>query len=191
MSTEMLRFALIGERPLLMHSSRLADPLHPLTRELSRLTKKRDKTEADHEEIARLEWSGGMWVSEGKPSIPSEAIEAAFIVAARTRKKGPQAKAGFVCTQSPLLQYQGPTTIEELWNDPSFRLRVPVNVNMGSKTMRTRARFPDWRVDVTAEFVPGLLDPAEIIEILRVCGFRCGIGDWRPKFGRFSVELLE
>ena len=55
--------------------------------------------------------------------------------------------------------------------------------------MRTRARFPDWRVDVEAEFESGLLDRTEIVETFRVAGFRIGLGDWRPEFGRFSVQL--
>jgi hypothetical protein len=67
MSVERLRVRLTGERPLLMHSSRLADPLDPIKIDLDRLTKKRDKTIADHEQIAKVEWHGGLWLTDSRP----------------------------------------------------------------------------------------------------------------------------
>ena len=111
MSVERLRVRLNGERPLLMHSSRLADPLDPIKIDLERLTRKRDKTLADHEQIAKVEWHGGLWLLDGKPCIPSEAIESAFIAASRTRRKGKQAKAGFSCAVSPLLRQTASGTL--------------------------------------------------------------------------------
>lgn len=190
MSVEKLRIRLKGERPLLMHSSRLADPLDPIKVDLDRLTKKRDKTIADHEQIARVEWHGGLWLSDGKPCIPSEAIESAFVAASKTRRKGKQAKAGFCCPTSPLLQYDGPRDLPSLWDDKAFRFRFPVNVN-DAKVMRTRPRFASWHVVAEVEFLPSLLNPGEVIEIFEVAGMREGLGDWRPKFGKFSVIRLE
>ncbi|WMT73344.1 hypothetical protein [Bradyrhizobium sp. Ash2021] len=190
MSVQQLRIRLTGERPLLMHSSRLADPLEPIKIDIDRLTKKRDKTIADHEQIAKMEWYGGLWLQDDKPCIPCEAVESAFTEAAKTRRKGKQAKAGFSCAASPLLQYDGPSDLPSLWEDKTFRFRFPVNVN-DSKVMRTRPRFSDWHVVVDVEFLPSLLNPNEVIEILEIAGLREGLGDWRPKFGKFSVAQLE
>jgi hypothetical protein len=190
MSVERLRVCLSGERPLLMHSSRLADPLDPIKIDLDRLTRKRDKTLADHEQIAKIEWHGGLWLLDGKPCIPSEAIESAFIAASKTRRKGKQAKAGFACPISPLLRYDGPRDLPSLWDNKTFRLRFAVNVN-DAKVMRTRPRFPEWHVIADVEFLPSLLNPSEVIEILEIAGMREGLGDWRPKFGKFTVTQLE
>jgi hypothetical protein len=190
MSVEKLRIRLTGERPLLMHSSRLADPLDEIKIDIDRLTKKRDKTIADHQQIAKMEWYGGLWLQDDKPCIPCEAVESAFIQASKTRRKGKQAKAGFSCGMSPLLQYEGPTDLPSLWEDTAFRFRFPVNVN-DSKVMRTRPRFRSWHVDVEIEFLPSLLNPSEVIEILEIAGLREGFGDWRPKFGKFSVTKIE
>lgn len=55
MNVETIRIRLTGDRPLLMHSGRLADPLDEIARNLGKVTGKRMKTAADHEEIARVE----------------------------------------------------------------------------------------------------------------------------------------
>lgn len=190
MSVEQLRIRLSGERPLLMHSSRLADPLDPITIALDRLTRKRDKTIADHEQIARVEWHGGLWTRDDKPCIPGEAIESTFVAASKTRRKGKQAKAGFSCAVAPFLEYDGPADLASLWQDKAFRFRFPVTVN-GSKVMRTRPRFARWSVTIEVEFLPSLLNRNEVLEILEIAGFREALGDWRPKFGKFSVTQLE
>jgi hypothetical protein len=186
MPIEKIRMRLQGVRPLLMHSSRLADPLDAAAIDLARAAAKRAKTRADHEAIARIEWHGGLWARDGLPCIPGEAIEAAFVAAARSVRKTRQAQIGFFCCESPLLAYPGPRSIEQLWADPAFRLRYPVRVH-NARTIRTRPRFPEWSVVVEAEYVPTALSREEIIELFQLAGFREGLGDWRPRFGRFEA----
>lgn len=189
MTAQSLRLRLTGVAPLLMHSGRLADPLDASARELERLTQKRFKTAADHEAIARVEWSAGMWLEGGEPCVPGDAIEACFLGAARTRRLGKLAQAGFVCPENPRLHYAGPRDLESLWADPRFRLRKPVQV-AGRRTVRTRPRFPEWALEFEAQFLLGLLDGDQVLKIFRIAGSRTGLGDWRPKFGRFSAERL-
>jgi hypothetical protein len=190
MNAETIHLKFTGDRPLLMHSGRLSDPLDPIVHELSKITGKRMKTRADHEEIARIEWYGGLWLSNGRPCIPPEAIEGAFITAARSRRKGKQACAGLLVEGPALLDYDGPKVPDELWKDESFRLRHGVRVN-NARTMRTRPRFANWSAKVTTTFLPTLLNRAEVIEIFHIAGFLVGIGDWRPKYGKFAVQSLD
>jgi hypothetical protein len=68
-----LRFTMRGVSPLLTHSSRLANPLDAVTKEMKRISKKRAKTDADLEYLARLEFLGGLWLQDGEPCIPGEA----------------------------------------------------------------------------------------------------------------------
>jgi hypothetical protein len=186
---ETIRARLIGDRPLLMHSSRLADPLDPSAIALSRLTSKRAKTTADFEEIARAEWYGGLWLAEGRPCVPPEAIESCFAAAARMRRLGKQAQAGVACVGTPLLSYRGPSDIDALWSDKNFRFRFSVQVG-GSRLMRTRPRFLEWTLAIELEYLPSVMDRAVVIEILQLGGAREGLGDWRPRFGRFRVENI-
>ena len=57
--------------------------------------------------------------------------------------------------------------------------------------MRTRPRFNNWHVIVNVVFVPSLLNRSEVLEFFEIAGFREGLGDWRPKFGKFSVKEIE
>ena len=62
-----------------MRAAVLADPLHPLSRKLGEITRKKLKTDADFEKIAQIEWYGSLWAEGGKLVIPGEAIEAMFV----------------------------------------------------------------------------------------------------------------
>lgn len=188
MAHRVLSVGLVGVAPLLMHSSRLVDPLDPTKRRIDRLARRRAKTDADHEELARLEWYGGLWLVAGRPCVPAEAVEACLSEAARARRAGKRIKAGLMVPVTPTIRHDGPETLDALQADGRFTLRVPVQVN-GKRLMRTRPRFDVWSIDLAIHYLPGLLDPAEILDHLRVAGDTVGLGDWRPRFGRFRVEI--
>ena len=182
-----LRFRMVGVAPLLMRSAVLSDPLHPLARGIREIVGKRLKTEADHLKIAELEWHANLWIADGRLVIPADVIMAAFVNGAKTRRLGRQARAGLICPQHCMLQYHGPSSIDELWNDNSFRFRAPVRVQQAI-TIRTRPIIHDWQTEVELHFLPTLLNKRDVIEILRLTGEQIAIGDWRPKFGRFEAS---
>lgn len=55
------------------------------------------------------------------------------------------------------------------------------------KVMRTRPMFTAWEAKLAVDFLPTLLNPSEVHGFLATAGEQIGIGDWRPRFGRFSV----
>ena len=57
--------------PLVCHNERLADPLDEYVRAIQAIAKKRGKAEADHAEIARLEFLGGMYTNGNGPMLPA------------------------------------------------------------------------------------------------------------------------
>jgi hypothetical protein len=190
MDIETIRLRLTGTRRLVMHCGRLADPLDPITRDLMRLTSKRAKTESDHLEISRVEWHGGLWLNGDRPCIPREALMATFVGAAKTRRRGEVAKVGLVVDCHAPLIYDGPTDMDELWEDGRFKLRVGVNVR-GARCMRTRPAFDNWSVEFDAHYFPSLLSREEVSELYTIAGFMKGIGDWRPQHGNFSVVIID
>lgn len=182
-----LTFKITGVSPFLMHNGQLVDPLNQHSRSIAEITKKRKKTDADHEEMARREFFGGLYVSGGEPCIPAEMLEAALIKGAMKEKRGPAAKAGILVEDNASLEYEGPREPKALWEAGNrFRLRVAAKVGQ-AKVMRTRPRFDGWSASVSIKFLPSLLNGREILDFLVTAGEQIGIGDWRPRFGRFQV----
>lgn len=174
--------------PLLMHNGQLADPLNKFAREMKRVSGKRKKVEADHEELAKLEWHGSLYMHSGQPCLPGEMIEAAFISAAKKSRLGQQAKAGIISDGFWRIEYpDAPRSLDELWADENYRLSVGVRVQ-SSRVIRTRPIFRDWSAEISIDFLPDQFDRGNVIETVAVCGRLVGLGDWRPRFGRFRVE---
>lgn len=187
MNAETIKMRLTGTRPLLMHSSRLADPLDPIRTRLTKITSKRMKTHADHLEISRIEWHGGLWTYGGRPCIPAEALLSTFKSAARARSRGQEASAGIQIDRPALLEYDGPRDLDELGADERFVFRTTVRVGR-ARTIRTRARFDNWAVEFDVLFLPTLLNRTEVVDIFMTAGFSKGVGDWRPTFGTYLAE---
>jgi hypothetical protein len=190
----------VNGSPLLMHNERLADPLDPYTRYLAEITGKRKKTERDHEEASRREFlGGGYWQTDTGPTgeqadpfIPTWNIIRCLQAGATRYKLGKQVVRGIVpvADQSPLL-YDGPSDADSLWKSGEFVSRKGVGVGQ-SKVIRTRPAFTDWRVEAELELDLTILDPATVAQIATAAGLYEGLGDNRPRHGRFlgSVELL-
>lgn len=180
-----------GTAPLLMHNSRLANPLDPAAKALKRVTGKRNKTDDDHEEVARLEHAGSLYFDQDAgPYIPADNIWRALYDAAKKTKRGPKIKEGlFIATDVNPLAYKGPRTVDGLWQDESFRHLASAKVTT-TRIMRCRPIFPiGWRTEAQGVFDPNVLDLAELVQIAETAGNIVGLGDWRPRYGRFTAEV--
>ncbi|RYB04325.1 hypothetical protein [Lichenibacterium ramalinae] len=185
---ETIRLRLTGVAPLLMHSGRLADPLDPYAKQLARLTAKRAKTDADLEEIARVEWTGGLWLADGAPCVPAEALEAAIVQAGKARRAGSLMRAAMTVRDSMPIEHDGPAEPALLWADAAYRHRCGVRIGART-TIRTRPRFDRWAVTATLRFEPSIVDSTMVTDLARHAGDLVGLGDWRPRFGRFRVDV--
>lgn len=188
---EIIKLKLNGSRPLLMHADIFADPLNPLTKAHKALTSKRKKTDDDHEAIAKSEWRGGMYFDENLgPYIPGVNIEASMIAGGKLSKLGTQLKRSVeVIDDKCKLEYDGPRTVEKLWSQRFYDARS-VKVQT-SRLMRYRPIFHRWSLVCEVAFDPESIDKQQVIKCLQDGGQYCGIGDYRPKFGRFDVEIMQ
>jgi hypothetical protein len=184
-----LKARLVGDAPLLMHSCALVDKFHPISREMAKLTGKRKKTDDDTLEIKRVEWFAGLYLSpEGEVSIPADNIIAMMIEASKKAKLGKQAKAAIFETQPYYkLIYDGPKKPDELYADGRFCDYRSAGI-MGKKIMRSRPIFRAWELDISIQYDETIIDPSSMAQALRIAGEQIGIGDWRPRFGRFHVK---
>src|SRR5690606_22236343 len=99
------------------------------TQALARLTSKRKKTIDDHKAIGKCEWYGGLYVDDdGLPCLPGEVIEACLVEGAKKYKLGKVAKGGLVVDGNFKLVYDGPKSVDGLWEHGGFLKRAGVKV---------------------------------------------------------------
>jgi hypothetical protein len=191
-----VKIKITGTSPILMHSDKLANPLDTSTKLLKTYTGKRKKTDDDYEEIARIEWFGGMYCDKTiGPFLPGRMIKAMLIRAATKTKDGPKVKAGLIInTDKSPLQYKGPRTPEKLWKKKEFiDMRV---VGIGkNRVMRCRPIFHEWEIETEIVYDESVLDKVDILRFAETGGQMVGMGDYRPEssgdFGRFKAEEIK
>lgn len=187
-----VRLTIVGSMPLLMHNAQLSDPLATITKELKKVSAKRLKTEADHEEMARIEFEGGLYMDEEfGPYIPSANIHACLIKAAKMTRQGPAVERGVVvANEVHPLAYSGPRTAKELYADKNYVSRLSVGVTT-SRVMRTRPFFRNWALEVDLIVDEGQLALDQVAAIAEKAGQMIGLGDYRPRYGRFEVQVTQ
>lgn len=183
---------LTGTAPLLMHNSRLSNPLDPAAKALKALTGKQRKTDDDHEAIARAEFLGGLYHLDGVgPYVPADNIWRCLYNAAKKTKRGPSVKEGvFITSDINPLSYKGPREPDALWADANFRLIASV-VLMGKRLQRCRPMFPQWSLIAEGLYDENILDFREIEAFAETASRVIGLGDWRPRYGRFDAAVKE
>ena len=182
-----LKFRLIGNAPLLMKNGQTADPLNQFAKASKEISGKRKKTDADHLALRKNDFMGALYMNENGPCIPGRVIGAALIAGAKKSKCGPSAKAGTYVQGNFDLEYDGPRDPEELYADENFTDIQPVKVGQ-AKVIRCRPVFQDWEIGVTVSFDDLLCNEADVEQWLTDAGTQCGVGDYRPRHGRFIVE---
>lgn len=65
--------------------------------------------------------------------------------------------------------------------------RSPVVVQR-QRIVRSRPQFNSWKATFELEFDEGLVKDEDLRKILELGGKTIGLGDWRPKYGRFEVR---
>lgn len=189
MAWQEVTYRLTSSAPFLMHNGQTADPTNKYAKMLKQVSSKRLKTDADHEEMARIEFLASLYMDKNGPVIPANMIDAMTVMAAKKSKEGQVAKSGCFCLNVARLDYEGPRTVEALWADENFRFSAIVRVGM-ARVARMRPIFRDWSAEVRLHIEPTLVNVARVDEWLRVAGSQIGIGDWRPQYGRFTAERL-
>lgn len=182
---------IVGMAPMLQHNVQLSDPLNHWSKLISKVAKKRTKTDEDHETLSRLEWRGSIYERDGQIVLPGVNIKAAIRDAGKTRKKGKDVKRSVLITDDFALAFDGDNaSIDEMNEDPSMRVRLSMKVGT-SRVMRTFPRLSNWSVDFDGIYHPKLMDAEELADLLDLAGAIDGLGDLRPTYGRFQVTSFE
>lgn len=181
-------FHLKGRTPLLMHNERLANPFDPFAKQLKAITDKRKKTDDDFFELMRLQWFGGLYHDEDSGiHIPGWNALSCFVGGGKLHKLGSAIKRGAVVLEdkTPVI-YKGPAELEKLFEDKHF---VDVRgATVGTKKiMRCRPKFNQWAVKLNVAYDEGAINEEEIRRCVATAGALVGLGDFRPRYGRFEI----
>lgn len=184
----------IAGEQLIMHNGQTADPLNVYAKRLKEVTgdKQRKKTDEGILAMGRIECEAGLYLDAKKRVIlPTRVLEAHIAEGARKTKEGKQALAGMFVDTAGILSYEGgPLTVAQILDSPEHQLRLSVVVGQ-AKVMRVRPFFTNW----SATFQVSILDEQVTSTMLRTWlingGNFVGIGDYRPRYGRYEVKKFE
>ncbi len=176
---------------LLTSNVRLANKMDDIVREMSKITSKRKKTDEDLNELARLEFIGGLYLTEGgQAGFPSWNVFRSLQDGAKINKLGKAVERAVVPISAEIvpIRHNGPTDPEDMWLKQCFDQR---SVKVGTSTVtRTRPLFTNWTIEVGFNLDTEVLNEDEFHMIIRNAGEMVGIGDYRPRFGRFTTEVF-
>jgi hypothetical protein len=187
-----LTIQLTGIGALLTHNERLASKLDPIARDMAAISGKRKKTDDDLAELARLEFLGGLYETpDHKVGFPSWNVFRAIQEGARINKLGRHIERALTPTSNDIVpvHHNGPNTPKAMWETGCFDQR---SVKVGtSKITRTRPMFLGWSLTVDFVLDTEILNLDDLILCVDNAGRLVGIGDYRPRFGRFDAIVKE
>lgn len=190
METVNIRLSGVEGSMLLTHNERLASKLDPIARQMTDISSKRKKTDDDYDELAHLEMLGGVYeTDDGQVGIPVWNVFRSLQDGAKLNKLGRSVERGVVPIGADItaIKHDGPPTAEAMWRAGCFDQRS-VKVGM-SKVTRTRPAFRNWVVEVSFALDTEILNLGDFRMVAENAGRLAGLGDYRPRFGRYDVEV--
>lgn len=208
-----LMFKLTGNVPLLMHNNQAANPLNPYAQIMKPLTAKKQKTDAEYRDIARIEWEAGLYLSDPEKkdktdkkekgtrmlALPARVLDATFYNAAKRTKRGPVYKSAVLLIDNwfPIELPEDNIIVEatdtipnpELDKYYSYKLQEMVRV-MGKQVLRTRPLFNVWSLSFRISYDENQIDARTLTTIIENAGEYIGFCEKHPRNGRFNVEKI-
>lgn len=189
---EVLKFRITGTAPLIVHSLKGLNPFDETTRRKKAINaKKTKKTDEDMLMVNYLDFSMALYMdAKHGPIVPSANVEATLRDAGKSEKLGKDVQKGLSVLDDVPILYEGPRTVDGLWEDRRF-----VDFRGGkvgqARVMLCHPRFDIWAIEPEVRFDTEIFNPETIVRIAVYAGRYIGLCDYRPKFGRFSVEVIE
>jgi len=142
--------------------------------------------------ITQTEFEGGAYFdNEGKIMIPSDVMEG-MLANAGAKNAGTTKSQIVISVMVPehfyFTKVDGPLDIKKRFEEGFYDQRVVALQK--AKILRTRQKITNWVAEGEIHYDTELIDAEKIPDLLAAGGQKCGIGDYRPKFGRFEFEIL-
>jgi hypothetical protein len=190
---ETMTVRLQGATPLLINNPSTINPLSENTKIIKEITGKRKKSDADVNDLLRLKYLAALYYDpDTGPYIPSYNAFRCGQEGGKLSKQGKNWERGVtVVGEKSSLQYKGPRDPDELWANSKFVDIRDGRIGASRVTVARPIFSPQWYCDVTFLIQPDVVNSGDILANLVVGGRLIGIGTYRARFGRFTVELVE
>lgn len=154
-----------------------------------------DKIQENAERQQLNDFCGSAYWKDGDFYLPDSVILACIKQSAAGSKKGKDIDRCVILSETDvvvttLAKFK---SIEAAFEDKRFVLSCQCKLppKTGSLVWKARCMIPTgWRTTFTMEYNDELISEKSLIEINNNAGAMIGVGGWRPKFGRFTVETI-
>ena len=179
-------------------SNRYATESRRLGSLLKAARKKQDENKLVELERAQIrnDWEASAYWddAEKKFFLPDTVILACIRAGAAAAKKGKDIERAVIVSETQAyVETVGHRTLETAFQDEQFRLECPCKIppKTGALIWKCRCMMPTgWNISFSLEYDEDIVAQKSLEQALEMAGRLSGIGGWRPKFGRFTVEIL-
>lgn len=114
------------------------------------------------------------WIDEKRSGFPAVGFKSAMVRAAKQMDMAMTDVRGrfhVLTDHGDLVEIRG-----------EHRMRTDyVRVASGGSDIRYRAEYPQWEATITIEYNSSAISDVQLLKMLEIAGFACGIGEWRPE----------
>jgi len=198
MAIRFMKAAFTGINPLLQNNPQTVDRFNPYSKAMKRINdKKTRRTDDDYMELKNIEVRAKIyWDDETGIYVPSNWVAAAIAATSFKRAKISKAdvRAGVFTTEDKLkLNYRDSKKVktpEDIVKNPDFRLDMTLKQGQ-VRIVKSVPIFHEWSFTCGLEFDDSVIDTDSMKNIITHVARYGGFGDFRPTFGRATVEISE
>jgi len=194
MSIQTMRITVTGINPLLVNNPQTVDTTNEYTKKISKITKKRAKTEEDIANLRDLEIRAKIYWEDDAITIPTTWLTSA--IHARSFKlekisKADSRSAVFAVSPNAKLRYAKMNSVkkpEDIVKNHYFRHAMTLKQGQ-VRICKAMPIFHDWSFETELEFDDTIYDFDVLKNIITNAASYGGFGDFRPTFGRAKAEV--
>ena len=196
MAIRYMKATFSGINPLLQNNPQTVDRFNPYTRAMKRINdKKTRRTDDDYLELKNIEvrskiyWEDGMGIY-----VPSAWVSAAIAANSFKRVKISKAdvRGGVFTAQDKLpLKYRGMSKVktpDDIVGNDEFRLDMTLKQGQ-VRVVKSVPIFHEWSFECGLEYDDSVIDANSMENVISHVAKYGGFGDFRPTFGRATVEI--
>lgn len=196
MTIQFMSATFTGTRPLLLGNPQSVDPFNVYSKQMKKITNKRGgRTEDDLLELQRIEVASKLYFDdEIGVYVPATWVSSAIAQNSfsKTKIKKADIRGGvFMADDKLKLYYDGMDKVKtagDVIGKRDFYHRMILKQGQ-VRVAKCMPIFHKWKFVCDIEFDDVIIDRESIEYILKYCAAYGGFGDFRPTFGRASVEF--